>query len=98
MKDIKGYIGILFLISVIVFLGFYTVRSNSQEIVGENLVEVRVNSGDTLWGISREVITNYNEFNSQQIALLVREINGLSSSEVLQEGQVVLIPEIIKID
>ncbi len=63
-------------------------QASSDEVQGVAAEEIRVDSGDTLWGVASEVASD------QEIRVLIAqiaELNDLDSSE-LQPGQTLYIP------
>ena len=67
------------------FLGL----NNASSLTQQEYIEIEVQSGDTLWNLAREYMSDDNDI--RRAVFTLRQINGIAAHE-LQAGQTILIP------
>jgi len=75
---------ILFLLVVFIIFNMLT-----STIFGKRdlkTTNITVKSGDTLWGISKNICSKDSSLNIQEVIYDIKEINGLDSNEIITDS------------
>lgn len=80
---------ILFLL--VVFIIFNMLTSTIFGKKDLKTTSITVKTGDTLWGISKNICSKNSSLNIQEVIYDIKEINGLDSNEIIN-GETLQIP------
>jgi len=97
MKRVKKYrinakrmfLNILFVLGLFVLFNIFTSQIFGKKDI--QTIDITVKSGDTLWGISSNICKNDSSLNIQEVIYDIKEINNLTSSEII-EGKIIQVP------
>lgn len=71
------------LVILVIFIIFNMLTSTIFGKKDLKTTSITVKSGDTLWGISKNICSNDSSLNIQEVIYDIKEINGLDSNEII---------------
>lgn len=80
---------ILFLLVIFIIFNMLTSTIFGKKDI--KTTSITIKSGDTLWGISKEICNNDSSLNIQEVIYDIKEINGLDSNEIIT-GSLIYVP------